>query len=249
MLGFGFPNIFKVKGSTDNTAIGNILDSLKAALRSEGTEGVAVPTQNIMIGVGDGTNSRRLQGRTAVPQIGDFGLITRPLPYARATYSATVENLVPVATAQDIFTIIGSATKTVYVHKVAVSGTRTAHAHDIVILNKRSTANTGGTSTTRTAVPHDSLNAAATAVVRAFTANPTLGTLIGNIKTARVSFPVQTPSNAQGNGGPHVVWEWQAGQDGQPLVLRGVAQQVALNLNGVSIAGGLINISIEWSEE
>lgn len=209
----------------------------------------AIPTDATLIGVSDLTNIRELQGRITAPEFAAFGLVVRPLPYARQTYSATVEGLVPATLATDVFTIIGSATKTVYVHKITVNGTRTAHAHDLVILNKRSTANTGGTSTVRTIVPHDSSNEAATAVVRSYTANPTVGTLVGNIFSSRVSFPVQTPSNAQGNGGSVRPWVWDSGHDGQPIILRGVAQQLAVNLNGVTITGGLLNISIEWSEE
>ncbi len=209
----------------------------------------ALPSDAGLIGVSDLTNIRELQGRITPPEAAAFGLVTRNLPYFRQTYSATVEGLVPAATPTDVFTITGSATKTVYIHKITVNGTRTAHAHDLVILNKRSTANTGGTSVVRTAVPHDSTNVAATATVRSYTANPTVGTLVGNIYSSRISFPVQTPANAQGNGGAVVPWVWDSGHDGQPIVLRGITQQVGINLNSVTITGGLLNISIEWSEE
>lgn len=195
----------------------------------------------------DGTNNVAVQSTD--PVNGVQGLVVRNIPRVRQTYSATVENLVIATAATDIFTITGSATKTVYIHKITVSGTRTAHNHDVLILNKRSTVNTGGAFTTRTAVTYDSLNATATAVVRAYTANPTLGTLIGNLKSTNVSFPVKTPTNAQGNGGAVVPWVWESTKDGQPITLRGVSQQVGLNMNGVSAAGSNFNITIEWSEE
>lgn len=177
------------------------------------------------------------------------GLVVRNIPKTRETYGATQKSLVPAATATDVFTITGSASKTVYVHKVTVTGNRTAHSQDLVVLIKRSTANSGGTSSTLTEVAYDSDNAAATAVIRSYTANPTLGTAVGEVYSRRVSFPVQTPSNAQGNGGAVVPWEWTYTSIGQPIVLRGTSQVLAINLNGVTIAGGNIQCSIEWSEE
>jgi hypothetical protein len=177
------------------------------------------------------------------------GLVVRNIAKVRETYGATQKSLVPAASATDVFTITGSASKTVYIHKIIVTGNRTAHAHDLIVLIKRSTANSGGTSSTLTSVSYDSTNAAATAVVRSYTANPTLGTAVGEIYAKRVSFPVQTPSNAQGNGGSVNPWQWIYSDIGQPIVLRGTSQVLAVNLNAVTIAGGNIQCSIEWSEE
>lgn len=177
------------------------------------------------------------------------GLVVRNIPKVRETYSACVVNLVVAGSATDIFTIQGSNTKNIYIHKITVSGTRNVHNHNVVILNKRSSINTGGTSTVITAVPHDSNNAPATATVRSYTANPTLGTLVGNLKSTTVSFPVRQPSNAQGNGGGVNPWIWEYSDIGQPITIRGNTQQVGINLNGTSIPGSNINISIEWSEE
>jgi hypothetical protein len=177
------------------------------------------------------------------------GLVVRNIPRVRETYGATSLNLTVPASATDIFTITGSGSKTVYIHKITVTGNKTAHSQELVTLLKRSTANSGGTSTTRTAVSYDSDSAAATATVRAYTANPTLGTLIGEIFSRRVSFPVQTPTNAQGNGGTVVPWIWEYSQIGQPITLRGATQVLSVNLNGVTLTGGILQCSIEWSEE
>jgi hypothetical protein len=64
-----------------------------------------------------------------------------------------------------------------------------------------------------------------------------------------MSFPVQTPSNAQGNGGSVNPFFWEYSQIGQPIVLRGTSQVVSINLNGVTLAGGILQCSIQWSEE
>lgn len=179
----------------------------------------------------------------------DYGLIVRNIPKVRQTYSATAFNILPAANATDVFTITGSNTRTIYVHSVKVTGTRTSHQHNTIVLLKRSTANTGGTSTTRTAVPYDSTNGAATAVVLAYTANPTLGTLIGEIYSATVSLPAQSPNNAQNNGSGVVPWSWSFSAIGQPITLRGNSQVLAVNLNGVTVAGGSLQYIVEWSEE
>lgn len=164
------------------------------------------------------------------------------------TFSATINSLVTPASATDIFTITGSASKIIRVTKIHVSGNQTTHSWRTFKGLKRSTANSGGTSTVITAVPHDSLNSAATATVRAYTGNPTLGTLIGELRAERMSLPVTTPTNAQGNG-PGTRLSWDFAQEGQPIILRGVNEVFALNLNSVSLAGPSLDIFIEWTEE
>lgn len=196
-----------------------------------------------------GVETNYIESGNSSPSLTAQGLVVRNIPKTRATYGATSIDITPATTATDVFTITGSASKTVYIHKITVTGNRTAHAHDLLVLLKRSTANTGGTFTTRTAVPYDSDNDAATATVRAYTANPTLGTLVGEIQARRVSFPVQTPTNAQGNGGSVNPWVWEYTKDAQPITLRGTSEVLAINLNGITIAGRSLQFSIEWSEE
>ena len=102
----------------------------------------------------------------------------------KATYCATITGLVPPAAATDIFTIIGSATKTIRISRIQFSGRATAAAACDVSIVKRSTADTGGTpGTVPTIVPLDSTDAAATAVCATYTAVPTLGTAVGAIRS------------------------------------------------------------------
>lgn len=227
------------QGATETTA--QEIDASTTAILANQTNG----TQRSQI-----TNGTINAGITADPPTNTAsGLVVRNIPKIRETYGAASGNISVGTTATDVFTITGSASKTVYVHKITVTGNRTAHAHDLVQLIKRSTANTGGTSVTRTAVPYDSNNAAATATIRSYTANPTIGTEVGVIYSRRVSFPVQTPSNAQGNGGSVNPWVWEYSDIGQPITLRGTSEVLAINLNGITITGGILQFSIEWSEE
>lgn len=161
----------------------------------------------------------------------------------KTTYAAAVQGLAPGATPQDIFTITGSATKTIRILYLSIAGFATSSSGLDVFVLTRSTANTGGTSSTATAVPLDSNNAAATATVRSYTANPTAGTLIGNIRT----FHIQLNTNA---GGPDThIFEWGI-RPGQCPVLRGTSQVFAVNLGGIAaISGWSFTVSVEWSEE
>jgi hypothetical protein len=166
----------------------------------------------------------------------------------KATYSASFTALVAAASATDIFTITGSGSKTVRILRMFITPTQTTAAYNIVNVVKRSTANTGGTSTTRTAVPHDSVNAAATATIRTYTANPTLGTSVGNIRSQRALFPSSTPG---GNISASPTYGFTFGDPsgGQPIVLRGTSQVLAINLNASTITGNSIDGYIEWTEE
>jgi hypothetical protein len=159
----------------------------------------------------------------------------------KASYSAAALAFVPALTATDIFTLTGSATKTIRITRIQISATQTTATANNIVLLKRSTANTGGTSTTLTATPLDSANAAATAVARSYTANPTVGTLVGNLRVDKLFIPTTT-------GSPTIL-DWKFGEGCQPIYLRGVAQVLAVNLNSTTLAGNSFNIFIEWTEE
>jgi hypothetical protein len=157
---------------------------------------------------------------------------------AGPVYSASAVGITGVASATDIFTITGSATKVVRVHNLYLTGTLASAAVRDVLLVKRSTANSGGTATTQTAISLDSNSAAASAVVRAYTANPTLGTPVGTVRVRRVGVPTSTASNIDVANFEFTV----------PLVLRGTSQVLAINLNGVA-ASVVWSAFIEWSED
>ncbi len=161
------------------------------------------------------------------------------------TYSAAIGGLVAAASATDIFTITGSASKIVYITRIALMGTQTTASSRDIYLIKRSSANTNGTSSTLTNVPLDSNNAAATAVVRAYTANPSgLGTAVGNIRTRKVFVSLASGNTSNAD---EMILEFGT-RNTQPLVLRGTSELVAINLNGVTIAGNSFCISVEWTE-
>src|SRR5712664_3766894 len=85
------------------------------------------------------------------------------------TYSANFLGLVPATSATDILTITGAPTGLTIISSVTVSCTETtAGVIDIVLLT-RSSADTGGTSTTATISGNDSQNSTAGAIVTGYT--------------------------------------------------------------------------------
>jgi hypothetical protein len=161
-----------------------------------------------------------------------------------ATYLAVSNNFLPATNPTDIFTITGSATKIIKIRRIFFAGVKSASAIVDVLLVKRSTANTGGTSTAIPIVPNDSTNSAATAVVRNYTANPTLGTTLGFVDNKKYFI----------NGGisdiSNQLFEFN-GTLKQPIVLRGIGEVLAVNLNATAttMAGGNWLIGVEFTEE
>lgn len=159
----------------------------------------------------------------------------------------------PAATPTDLVTLFGSASKTIRVMSFEIFTNNTAAGSQTFFLVKRNAVNTGGTPVAATIVPFDSTDAATATAVH-YTANPAaLGTAVGTVRTIRVASPVLVPATFAG------VREI-AGQDllafafnsnlSKPIVLRGIAQGLCLNFNGVALVGGQIHAyNLLWTEE
>lgn len=167
----------------------------------------------------------------------------------KASYSAVATGLAPAASATDVACIAGSATKTIKLTQITVSGTAGTLVTLPVFLAKRATADTGGTPATGNALPVgsklDSNNAAASATLVAYTANPTINDssplLIG---AGTVTLPV----TSAGTTNSRLVFQWGS-RPAQAPTLRGAAQQICVNLSGISVSSGLLNIDFEFTEE
>jgi hypothetical protein len=183
-----------------------------------------------------------------VPQTGvTWGYI------AKTTYAAGFIGLVPPASATDTICLAGSATKTIKLTQVKLSGTAGTLVTVPITLVRRATVATGGTAASTTANPANNIskldtnNATATAVPIAYTAVPTItdaaptyldsaSLTLGTTAAATVTNPLLFDySNVQ-----NLL---------QPVTLRGVAQQVCLNFNTISISSGVLNGTLVWTEE
>lgn len=165
------------------------------------------------------------------------------LPVVRSTYTAAV-TVTPASSATDFLTVAGSASKTVRIQRAQCSGTAASTATGTLVALKRSAANTGGTSSSATAVSYDSGYANASASVLTFTTNPTTGALVGNLRSSAIVVTATTSSA----GVQPVTFDFGGEQSG--VVLRGAAQVFALNGAAASFpASTSLLCNVIWTEE
>jgi hypothetical protein len=223
-----------------------------------GVAGLLAVGGNVAAGTGDSGNGVKVSGvfNTTVPtltngQRGDVQVdsrsaqMTTPLDGSRTTYACALQ-FTAANTATDIMTISGSATKTIRVIRVWISGIQTTAGIATYFMFKRSAANTGGTQTGGIVlVPHDSNSPAATATVAAYTANPTtLGATVGALAIFKSTLATAATTT---NIAPVIID--YGNRPSQAPILRGAAQLFAINLGAVTYAGNVLDINIEWTEE
>lgn len=195
-------------------------------------------------GVYNSTAPTFTTGQRADTQVDSTGAMFVNRESQKATYSTAVQFTI-AANSTDVLTITGSATKTIRCVKLSVSGTNTGNTNATVFLTRRSTANSGGTSTVATNVSADSTQAAATATVRSYTANPTLGTLVGNFRVDSLFLPTLASTNQ------NVEVTFLFGDvNNKSIVLRGTSESIAVNFAGALITGTtVLAIDVTWTEE
>ena len=192
----------------------------------------------------DGINVSAVKAASTAAVAADPSLVVSISPNLPITYSASVTNLKIAAAATDVFTISGSATKTIRITRVTINGSTSTANTTTILLIKRSSTATGGTSTATIAVPMDSTNSTATAIMAQYTANPTtVGTSVGTLYSGQLYFSTVTSGTRTDN------MEWAAVRPSQSIILRGTTQFLAVNFNSTTIALPAVNINVEWIEE
>lgn len=180
------------------------------------------------------------------------GLTTNYL--ARQTYSAGFIGLVPAASATDVICLAGSATKTIKLAGIKLSGSAGTLVSLPVTLVKRVSVDTGGTAASTTANPantiskRDSTNGTASATPVSYTANPTIvDTTPTYVDSVQLTLPVTTA------GTVIVPTYFDYAKDVENFLqaptLRGAAEQLCVNLNAVSVSSGVLNGTLTWTEE
>lgn len=184
-------------------------------------------------------------GVNTVPQPG-VNCLSEP---SVATFGATGIGLVPAASATDIACLPGNASNVVRIQRVTISGTAGTLVNVPITLLKRASANTGGTPATSTALPvayrFDANSAAPVSVPIAWTANPTIvDTTPGILAHRVVNFGTTGTTVATANG----IFDWLGRNYMAAIILRGVAQNLCVNLNTTSISSGVLGVSFTWTE-
>jgi hypothetical protein len=169
-----------------------------------------------------------------------------------------MSNLVVASSATTWWQLCGSASSTVRLTRLTIAGRATTAAAADFQLIKTSTAATGGTIAAGqpfagAAVignPYDTNFAAGTALVTAWTANPTVGTPI--VTSAGWIYAGQIFMGNLTTGSPGVPTVVDFGNHpGSAVVLHGAAQCIAIS-SAVGTgpgSGNLMDITMEWTEE
>ena len=162
-----------------------------------------------------------------------------PIDSPKATYVASVTGM-STTIASDVFRLSGSATKLVRVTAVEVACTTGAATNSRIQLIKRTTANSGGTTSAATVGAYDAQDPTATAAATGYTVASTPGTsgpTVGN-----------GPAFTAAAGSFSYAKTWGA-RPSKALVLRGTAEGLAIN-NAVAVGtSGSWTITVEWTEE
>jgi hypothetical protein len=187
--------------------------------------------------------------QNTVPQVGvTSGYL------GKTTYSAAFFGLAPAATTTDLVCIAGSATKTVVLQSITLSGSAGTTLSLPATVLRRAAVNTGGTAASTTANPantvakRDANSPTHSAVLIAYSANPTItDTSPTYIDSKQLAISLTTMATVS----IPAVFDWSKDIVNliQPPTLRGAAQQICVNFNGTSLASGLITGSITWTEE
>lgn len=203
------------------------------AVTAENAAGAALTANPIPAGFSLGGNSEYMTGNAA-------GQLLVNTEGQKKTYS--ISGLVtPATAATDIVNLLWSS-GVVRILKVGVSFNASAAGVTNVLLLKRSTANSGGTASTPTPVPHDSGDGACNSTVSQYSANPTLGTSLGAIRSSKIGI-------SAASGMASVEWDFTKNNDKAPI-LRSANQSISINLNGDALlTSELVAYYIEFSEE
>jgi hypothetical protein len=165
---------------------------------------------------------------------------------SKATYQYAITATAPYATPTDWFILRGSATKLVKVLRFEFSGIATVATTIVFTLQRHTVANTAGTSTTPAPTLLDTSDGAVTGSILLYSVAPTItaGALITSVRYMLTVAPAASAVQPDrytldlGNG-PY-----------EPIVLRGVAQELAVNFAGAAIpGGGLYDARLVWTEE
>lgn len=186
-----------------------------------------------------------------VPQVG-----VNTANLRASTYSVSIFNLVPAATATDVF-CLSAGTKTAHIRRIALSGTAGTLISTQVSLIHRATLDTGTAAVNPTYIgnitPLLSTNATATAVPVAYNStggNPTItdSTTHAIARAAVLTLGVSGTTAAPSD---RLVWEFGTAVDAYDQgadLPGGGTEQYCVNLNGSSVTSGVLAGSIEWTE-
>ncbi len=166
------------------------------------------------------------------------------LESSKATYSTTVVDYTPPATATDFFVIAGVKGKRICITNIRMSAAATAAGYQGVYMYKRTAANVGGTVTTTPVTSYDSADPASSCAPTQYLTNPS------SLGTGSLMRSDHLPLSATGTvGAPELIWDF-GNRAAKCPVLNGAGEFFCLSMLGLAVAAGMnIHLTVEWTEE
>jgi len=181
-----------------------------------------------------------------VPQVGTISAFQK-----QYSYSATSVGLVPAASATDIYCISAGASRNISIKKIEISGTAGTAITTPFLVYRRSALGTAGTAATSLALPvvapMNPGDPASSATLIAYTANPTVAATPTLMDVIQPTLAVTTTANPGTVAG--VYGEFVSPFYHGLIIPKGSTQQICVNLNGVSVSSGVVNITTYWTEQ
>jgi len=182
-----------------------------------------------------------------VPQVGTISAVQK-----QYSYSASSVGLVPAASATDLYCISAGTSRNLSIKHIKISGTAGTAISTPFLIYRRSALGTAGTAATSLALPVAApLNPndpASSATLIAYTANPTVASSPILLDAAMVDLPVTTAAGGSVTEklsyGETISWFFH-----NLVIPKGTTQQICVNLNGVSVSSGVLNITMFWTEQ
>lgn len=187
------------------------------------------------------------QGINTVPQVGIVSGFQK-----QYSYSASAVALAPASAATDIFCISTSAARNVLIKQIKISGTAGTAITTPFLVYRRATLDTGGTAGTSLVAPvaakMNPLDPASVATLISYTANPTVtdsSPVLMDVITPTLA--VTTTANSAPITGDYA--EQMSVLYHSLIVSKNTTQQICVNLNGATVASGVVNITMNWTEQ
>lgn len=150
---------------------------------------------------------------------------------------------VVAASPTTVVEILGIANKKYRVKKIYFDGTVASSLGFDFSLNARSTASTGGSSTNQDSLSYVTHAVTVGLAIKAFTANPTAGTLVGRLR--RNSFSILTTASTTYRNPDSAAWDF--GDNGP--VLDSATDILTIDMSAPATSPTRLDITIEYVEE
>lgn len=162
------------------------------------------------------------------------------------SYAVGFSSIPTAASATDIMAILNPASSghIVHIKKIAISGLATTTTGAEFSVLKRTTADSGGTSTTRNPIPLDSSDPGSSTLAYGFTANPTLGNQVPGLIADR--FVTLTPLSSGVTIAPMIIDFTAFGS--RSLTLQ-QGEEAVVNMNAKTVSGSSVSVDIIETEE